>query len=81
MEYWAVSESADAGATPSNPAAMKPALVPAAEVARQGYDGLMAGRRIVIPGLVNKALVWSARMTPRAVLLPVLATAQQKKRP
>jgi short-subunit dehydrogenase len=62
-------------------AAMKPALVPAAEVARQGYDGLMAGRRIVIPGLVNKALVWSARMTPRAVLLPVLATAQQKKRP
>jgi short-subunit dehydrogenase len=41
----------------------------------------MAGRRIVIPGLVNKALVWSARMTPRAVLLPVLATAQQKKRP
>jgi hypothetical protein len=29
--------------------------------------------------LVNKALVWSARMTPRAVLLPVLAAAQKKK--
>ena len=50
-------------------AAVKPALVPAAEVARQGYEGLMAGKRVVIPGMVNKALVWSARMTPRAVLL------------
>lgn len=62
-------------------AAMKPALVPAAEVARQGYEGLMAGRRIVIPGMVNKALVWSASLTPRAVLLPLLAAAQKKKSP
>jgi len=60
-------------------AAVKPALVPAAEVARQGYEGLMAGKRIVIPGVVNKALVWSARLTPRAVLMPMLATAQKKK--
>jgi short-subunit dehydrogenase len=60
-------------------AAVKPALVPATEVARQGYEGLMAGKRVVIPGMVNKALVWSARMTPRAVLLPVLAAAQKKK--
>jgi short-subunit dehydrogenase len=60
-------------------AAVKPALVPAAEVARQGYEGLMAGKRIVIPGAVNKALVWSATMTPRAVLLPMLAAAQKKK--
>jgi short-subunit dehydrogenase len=60
-------------------AAMKPALVPAAEVARQGYEGLMAGKRVVIPGAVNKALVWSASMTPRAILLPLLAAAQKKK--
>jgi len=60
-------------------AAVKPALVPAAEVARQGYEGLMAGKRIVIPGVVNKALVWSARLTPRVMLLPMLATAQKKK--
>ena len=36
---------------------MKPALVPAAEVARQGYEGLMAGKRVVVPGVINKALV------------------------
>jgi hypothetical protein len=59
--------------------AVKPALVPALEVARQGYDGLMSGKRIVIPGAVNKVMVWTARVAPRAILLPLLATAQQKR--
>lgn len=59
--------------------AMKPAMLPADEVARQGYDGLMAGKRVVVPGAINKLLVWSAGVTPRAVLLPLLATAQQKR--
>ncbi|MGJ0509781.1 MAG: SDR family NAD(P)-dependent oxidoreductase [Methylocystis sp.] len=59
--------------------AMKPALVPAEDVARQGYEGLMAGRRIVIPGAVNKAMVWSARLSPRALLLPLLGAAQVKR--
>ncbi len=60
-------------------AAMKPALVPAAEVARQGYEGLMAGKMVVVPGVVSKALVWSARLTPRAVLMPILGAAQIKR--
>lgn len=59
--------------------AMKPALVPADEVARQGYDGLMAGRRVVVPGTMNKVMVWSARLSPRAILLPLLGTAQMKR--
>ncbi|MFO1126250.1 MAG: SDR family oxidoreductase [Methylocystis sp.] len=59
--------------------AMKPAMLPAAEVARQGYDGLMAGRRVIVPGWVNRALIWGSAMTPRAVLLPLLATAQQRR--
>jgi short-subunit dehydrogenase len=59
--------------------AMKPALVPADEVARQGYDGLMAGKRVVVPGAVNKAMVWSARLSPRAILLPLLGSAQMKR--
>jgi len=60
-------------------AAMKPALLPADEVARQGYAGLMANKRVVIPGLVNKIMVWSAGLTPRAVLLPILAMAQKSR--
>ncbi|WP_457797554.1 SDR family NAD(P)-dependent oxidoreductase [Methylocystis sp. S23] len=59
--------------------AMKPALVPAEEVARQGYDGLMAGRRVVVPGTMNKVMIWSARLSPRAILLPLLGAAQMKR--
>lgn len=59
--------------------AMKPAMLPADEVARQGYAGLMAGNRVVVPGVVNKILAWSSALTPRAILLPVLAMAQQKR--
>jgi uncharacterized protein len=61
-------------------AAMKPALVSAAEVARQGYDGLMAGKRVVIPGLANKIMLAMVRMTPRAILLPTLAFAQNGRK-
>lgn len=60
-------------------AAMKPALLPAGEVARQGYAGLMAGRRVVVPGWVNQMLIWGSALTPRAILLPILATAQQRR--
>lgn len=57
--------------------AMKPAMLSARVVAQQGYAGLMAGKRIVIPGVVNKLLVFFARLTPRALLLPILAAAQK----
>lgn len=59
--------------------AMKPAMLSARVVAQQGYAGLMAGKRIVIPGVVNKLLVFFARLTPRALLLPILAAAQKKR--
>ncbi|CCJ07229.1 SDR family oxidoreductase [Methylocystis sp. SC2] len=59
--------------------AMKPAMLPAAEVARQGYEGLMAGKRIIVPGLVNRMFVWGSAAAPRALLLPLLATAQKRR--
>jgi short-subunit dehydrogenase len=59
--------------------AMKPAMLSARVVAQQGYAGLMAGKRIVIPGVVNKLLVFFARLTPRSLLLPILAAAQKKR--
>jgi uncharacterized protein len=43
-------------------------LIPLGEpraVARAGYQGLLAGRGVVIPGLVNRLLVASLRLTPR----------------
>lgn len=59
--------------------AMLPALLPADEVARQGYEALLQGRRVVVPGIVNKFLVFASRAAPRAILLPLLAHAQQAR--
>jgi len=41
----------------------------AAEVAQAGYRGLMAGRRVVVPGLANKAVVTLLRHLPRGLVL------------
>jgi hypothetical protein len=43
-----------------------------ADVARAGYTGMMAGRRLVIPGLMNKIGVHSVRVTPRVVVAKIL---------
>ncbi|NUJ79205.1 SDR family oxidoreductase [Methylocystis sp. FS] len=59
--------------------AMKPAMLPAAEVARQGYAGLMAGKRVIVPGWINRVFVWTSAVTPRALLLPLLASAQRRR--
>jgi len=40
----------------------------AAEVAEIGFSGLMKGKRVVIPGLMNKLLAFSVRFTPRSVI-------------
>ena len=37
-------------------------------VARAGYDGLMAGRRVVIPGAPNRVLTLLPRLLPRGVM-------------
>jgi short-subunit dehydrogenase len=60
--------------------AMKPALVGADEVARQAYDGLFANKRVVVPGVLNKFTLWVVRLAPRALLLPLLAQAQQARK-
>lgn len=59
--------------------AIKPAMLPASEVARQGYEGLMAGKRVIVPGIANRMFVWGSAVTPRALLLPLLATAQKRR--
>jgi uncharacterized protein len=36
------------------------------EVARAGYDAAMRGERVVVPGMMNKALVFSRRLMPES---------------
>jgi short-subunit dehydrogenase len=46
-------------------------VMTAAEVARQGYAALKAGRPEIITGLVNKITAMSTRFTPTAILLMI----------
>jgi short-subunit dehydrogenase len=46
--------------------------VAAPEVARQAIAGLDANKRVVVPGLATRVGAISGRLTPRAVLLPML---------
>jgi short-subunit dehydrogenase len=55
-------------------ALFKGSLMPvmdAAEVARIGYRGLKAGRRVVITGALNKLVAISGRLSPSSVSLPI----------
>lgn len=47
--------------------------VPAAQVAEEAVAGLEKGRSVVIPGLANKLSARAAALTPRSLLVPVLA--------
>lgn len=51
----------------------------AASVAESGYAGLMAGRRVVIPGFTNKLLCFLAPRLPKSALLPAVASMQKAK--
>jgi len=41
-------------------------------VARDGYDGLMAGKRVVIPGFPNRVAAFLPRLAPRGIVLAVM---------
>ena len=56
-----------------------PAVVAADRVAEEGYRGLMAGHMLVVPGLVNKIIVFMSRILPRETLLAA-ADKRQKRR-
>ena len=41
----------------------------AVDVARAGYNGMLAGKPVVVPGITNKILGATAHLTPRRLLL------------
>jgi short-subunit dehydrogenase len=52
----------------------------AEEVAEAGYRGLMAGRRLVVPGLANRLVTQLVRIVPRRLLLRMVAARQRARR-
>jgi uncharacterized protein len=47
------------------------------DVARQAVEGMLAGKRTVVPGVLNKAVSTSGRYVPRTVLLPLVKTVSR----
>jgi uncharacterized protein len=56
-----------------------PGVASARETVEAGYDGLMAGRPVVVPGPVNKALATALAWIPHFLLLPRLAARQASR--
>jgi len=48
-----------------------PHIMSAAKVAEIGFSGLLKGKPIVIPGLINKLLAFSVRLAPRRVVTAI----------
>ena len=55
-------------------------VMDARAVAKIGYQGLMKGKTIVIPGLLNRALAFSVRLTPRKLVTKISRALQEKRR-
>ena len=43
------------------------------EVARTGYEAMLAGRRLVVPMLRDRLTAWTARISPRPMVLAIAA--------
>jgi short-subunit dehydrogenase len=54
----------------------KRGVMDASRVARAGHDGLRRGRTLVIPGLRNRALAFSVRLSPRVLVTKVTGYLQ-----
>lgn len=56
-----------------------PGVADARETVVAAYDGLKAGRRVVTPGLVNRALAAGMAWIPHSISLPQLAARQASR--
>ena len=48
-----------------------------ADVARAGYEAMKRGRRVVIPGVKNKLLAQSVRVSPRRLVTTIVRKMQE----
>jgi uncharacterized protein len=49
-------------------------------VARAGIRGALAGRRLVVPGLANRAITVLVRLVPRGLVPPIVRRMQEARR-
>ncbi len=58
---------------------LKYSMAPAYPVALAGYHGLMKGKAVVIPGILNGFLVFCVRLAPRALVRSIVFFVQRKR--
>jgi len=51
----------------------------AAAVAREGYDAMRRGARVVIPGWRNRLFAQAVRFIPRQTLLQIIRSLQERR--
>jgi short-subunit dehydrogenase len=56
----------------------KMSAMPSKDVALAGYKGMMAGKGMVIPGLLNKTFAMSVRFSPRKLVTAISRSLQEK---
>ncbi|MGH6800378.1 MAG: SDR family NAD(P)-dependent oxidoreductase [Methylocella sp.] len=78
--YTKTDFQARAGFGPNMDVARFPAST-AAEVAESGYAGLIAGRREIVPGTLNKLGISLLPFLPRALILAGISRLQQNRAP
>ena len=58
-----------------------PLVMDARRVAKAGYEGMQRGRRLVIPGVANKAIAFSVRFAPRKMVTAMARRIQETRGP
>jgi short-subunit dehydrogenase len=53
-------------------------MAKAADVAKAGVDGMMRGKRVIVPGITNKLVALSPKISPRGLLLRMSAKAVER---
>ena len=51
--------------------------MPSAEVARYGYEAMKHGKRVAIPGMANKLITQSIRVSPRRLVTSIVGKLQE----
>jgi uncharacterized protein len=77
-EFWEIAGWEVKGGRSFEQAWPKAARVSAQDVAKAGVKGLVAGRRVVIPGLPVRAAMEATRFIPHAIKLPAIEWARRK---
>lgn len=54
-------------------------IADAADVAKYGYDAMMSGKRVAIPGIKNKILAQANRLAPRSLSAKMARIAQESR--